>query len=1097
MSRFNVVWGVLLLLVFPCALPAQEVSAELTGRVTDASGGSIVKATVTARDLDRGTTWPTTTNDDGIYIFPRLPNGAYTLKVEASGFKSFVQARVELEINQHGRVDVTLQLGSVNETVEVTEEVALLQTETTQVGVVVGAKTIDDTPLLSRNLMELTLLIPGVTATDPSTFNTGTRADASGGRPFVNGNREQSNNFMLDGVDVNQVSDNLGPYQPNPDAVQEMKVITSNASAEFGNFQGGVINMVIKSGTNKYHGSLFEQFRNDKLNADSWSRNWNKLPRAPLRWNQFGGTAGGRVIRDKLFFFADYQGLRQAVPTSLTTSSVFPVTWRNGDFSSLLSGSKPIQLYNPFAVDATGKRAPFTRNQIPVSMYDPVARKLFADSRIFPQQTVNSLTDNLVYATRSATVSDQGDIKLDYKPTEQDYFTARYTQGGQDSRGYNTYVLAFPAFRTVPMEHGVLNWTRTISPRLINEVRFGINRSSITSGNSDNGLGNYAQQLGMANAGSGLLALEGFAYVSTIGSTNDGVAQFFTTNVYHSLDNVTMMLGRHLLKMGGQVLREQINTFYSGNNGRTGFMSFTGRFTAASATNPTGTLVGEADFVLGLPSSLGRGVSTGTWGQRSTVYGMYVQDDWRAADNLTLNLGLRWEYHSPWVEVADRQSNFGLYSGQIELAGQNGNSRALYNSFKKDFQPRIGFAYTPKGFSRRLVLRGAYTISSYLEGTGTNLRLTLNPPFNSEYQALYNTPDIWLPPSQLQDGLAGLNPKDPFQGATLRVWDPHVRPAISQQWSFATEYQLPKGNVLTLWYVGQHNTHLMVPEPYLQKMLVNGAVAPGPFFSGNPALLSEISTVSGTASDGNGKYNALQSHVRKRFGFGLEYQLGYTYSKGMTDAQGYYGSPGQAAGNGDYTQNIYNRKAEWGPTFFDNTHNVTGSFVYSLPFGHKQRFGAHWIRPVDMALGGWQLGGIYTMHTGFPLTIKVSGDPSGTGARVERANVIGTPNDPHLIGPNQLYLDPKAYAVPGPHTFGNAGVGIVRGPGMSRIDLSLNKQFRVNERMYFQLRLAAFNATNTPIFQSPASLVITAPTFGQIRSSQSERNVQIVAKFYF
>jgi len=467
------------------------------------------------------------------------------------------------------------------------------------------------------------------------------------------------------------------------------------------------------------------------------------------------------------------------------------------------------------------------------------------------------------------------------------------------------------------------------------------------------------------------------------------------------------------------------------------------------------------------------------------------------AENLTLNLGGRWEYHSPWVEVADRQSNFALYSGQIELAGQNGNSRALYDAFKKDFQPRVGFAYTPKKLGRKVVIRGAYTMSSFLEGTGTNLRLTLNPPFNSEYQALYNTPDVWVPPTRLQDGLAGLNPKDPFAGATLRVWDPHVRPSISQQWSFATEYQLPKSNVLTIWYVGQHNTHLMVPEPYLQKLIVGGKVVPGPFFSGNPAMLGKITQVSGTASEGNQKYNALQTHIRKRFAFGLEYQFGYTWSHGMTDAQGYYGSPGQAAGTGPYTQNIYDRRAEWGPTFFDNKHNLTGSFVYTMPFGHKRRFGANWNRAVDLVAGGWQLGGIYTAHSGFPLTVKVSGDPSGTGARVERANVIGTPNDLHLVGPNQPYLDVKAYSVPGPRTFGNSGVGVVRGPGMSRMDLSLNKQFRVTERTYFQLRLAAFNATNTPIFQSPASMVITAPTFGQIRSSQSERNVQIVAKFYW
>ncbi len=331
---------------------AQEVSAGLTGRVTDSSGGAVIGASVTARDEERGATWSAATNEDGIYAFPRIPNGSYTLKVEAAGFIRSVHSNVALEINQRGRVDVVLQLGAVSERVEISDQSTLLQTETTQMGAVIGARVLDDSPLLSRNVIELTLLIPGVTATDPSTFNTGTRADSSGGRPFVNGNREQANNFLLDGIDSNQVSDNLGPYQPNPDALQEMRVITSNASAEFGNFQGGVINMVIKSGTNQFHGNLFEHFRNDKLNADNWARNWSGLARQPIRWNQFGGTFGGRIIRNKLFFFADYQGLRQAVPTSVVTSSVFPVAWRNGDFSSLLTASgRTIQLYNPFAAE--------------------------------------------------------------------------------------------------------------------------------------------------------------------------------------------------------------------------------------------------------------------------------------------------------------------------------------------------------------------------------------------------------------------------------------------------------------------------------------------------------------------------------------------------------------------------------------------------------------------------------------------------------------------------------------------------------------------------------------------------------------------------
>jgi hypothetical protein len=830
-SRRNLIISAIVIMALSRPVHAQEVSAGLTGRVTDPSGGAVVGAVVTTRDQERGTSWAATTNEDGIYAYPRIPGGTYRLKVEAQGFKSYTRPDIVLEVNQRGRVDVVLQLGSVNESVEVSGEAALLQTETTLVSAVVSAQTLDDAPLISRNFLELALLIPGVTTTDPASFNTGTRAD-NAGRIFVNGNREQANNFMLDGADANQVSDNLAAYQPSPDAIQEMRVITQNASAEFGNFQGGVINLVIKSGTNQFHGNLFQSFRNDKLNADNWARNWSGLARTPIRWNQFGGTIGGRIKRDKLFFFADYQGFRQAMPTSLSVTSVFQTAWRTGNFSNLLTSTyRNTQLYNPFSADAKGNRDPFPNDQIPMSMFDPAVVKLFSDTRVFLPQSISGASNNLTYATHSKTNADQGDFKVDWRPNQKDYFTWRFSAGAQDFRGFNTFILLFPPFRTAPFQHGVVNWTRTFGPRLVNEARLGVNHNSLQNGTLDNGLGDYAQSLGIKNAASGLMSLQGFAYAATLGNANDGLQQFFTTNVYHGIDNLSMSFGRHMVKTGGQFIRQQVNTFYAGNNGRTGYINFTGRFTAPNALNPVpqGLLIGEADFVLGLPTDLGRGVSTGTWGHRSTVFGVYIQDDWRASNSLTLNLGIRWEYHSPWVEVADRQSNFGMFSGQLMLSGQDGNGRSLYKPFKKDFQPRVGFAYTPGMLKKKVVLRGAFTISSYLEGTGTNLRLPLNPPFNSEYQALYNTPDIWLPPVRLSDGFSWLNPKDPFKGATLRLWDPFVRPANSMQWSFASECQLPSRAVLTLWYVGQHGTHLMVPEPYLQKLIVNGKVVPGPY----------------------------------------------------------------------------------------------------------------------------------------------------------------------------------------------------------------------------------------------------------------------------
>ncbi|MBS1855992.1 MAG: TonB-dependent receptor [Acidobacteria bacterium] len=1087
---------------------AQEVSAGITGRITDPSGSAIVGASVLAKNVDRGTEWPTTSNEDGIYSLPRLPIGTYSLKIEAKGFKTSIQPGLTLEVNQRARLDVTMEIGGVTETVTVSGEAALLQTDTTQVGSVISASTIVNTPLVSRNPLALTLLAPGVTTPNPSGFNTGTRT-GGGGRPYVNGNREEGNNFLLDGVDNNQTSDNLTAYQPNLDAIAEFKMITNNASAEFGNFQGGIINVVIKSGTNEFHGNVFEYFRNDKLNANNWARNWTvgQNFRSPIRWNQFGGTFGGPIKKDKLFFFADYQGLRRATPPSVSATVLMPAAWRQGDFSNLLdpkySGvAAGIPLYNPYSENAaTGARAPFPNNQIPVNLFNPVIKNLFANPSVYPLPTLstqNVVTDsNYFYTSSSYVKSDQGDLKLDYKASDKDDLSARYSNGRQDQPGVNSAPFLYNSFNIAPFQNGVINWTRTINPRLVNEARVGVNNIMLNNGGEDKGLGDIASKLGMQNAGTGLLSLTGFAYTAGLGNANIGTQQLFATTTYHYADNVSINRGRHMMKMGGNILRQQINAFYAGNNGRSGYMNFSGRFTAANAISPAGKQVGEADFILGMPSDYGRGLSTGTWGQRKTIYGFYFQDDWRVTNNLTLNLGLRWEYHTPLVEVANRQSNFGLFSGQLELAGQNGNSRALFNPYKKDFQPRIGFAYTPDILSKKMVVRGAYTVSSFMEGTGTNLRLTMNPPFATEYTTLYNTPSYILPGSTLDQGLYGLSNSDPFKGATIRLWDPNVRPAEVQQWNLTLEFQLPSQNVLTVGYVGQHGTHLMVAMPYFQKQLINGQVLQGPYLAGNADLVSKISQISGTCSCANQKYNALQTSLHKRFSSGLEYQVSYTWSKGMSDSIGYYGEGGQAGGQSAYMQNLYDRRSEWGPAYFDIQQNFTTSLVYELPFGAKKKFGSNWNKAVDGVLGGWQMGGILSAHTGFPLTIKISGDPSGTGARSFRANVVGTPNDPHNIGPGVSFLDVTAYSVPTARTFGNSGVGIVRGPGMKRLDFSLHKQFNVTEKKYFELRGEAFNLFNTPIFNSPASQIITSSLFGQIRSAQGERNIEMAVKFYF
>jgi hypothetical protein len=316
---------------------------------------------VTAKDQDRGTLWPAVTNAEGIYALPRIPAGNYELRVEAKGFRTAVQRGIQLEINQRLRLDFGLEIGAVSQTLEVTARASLLQSENAQVGAVVSGNSNVNLPLNGRNFVQLTLLSPGSTTVDPTSFTNGQRTGA-GGRPYVNGNREEANNFLLDGVDNNNNTSNMVAYQPNVDAIEEFRMITTNASAEFGNFQGAIVSVFIKSGTNQLHGSVFEFLRNNVLNANTWAQNWQAHPRAPLRHNVFGGAVGGPIIKDRFFFFADYQGVRRANPGSANSVTVFPLDFRQGDFSRFGT-----QLYNPLSTDASGVRQPFPGNQIPLA----------------------------------------------------------------------------------------------------------------------------------------------------------------------------------------------------------------------------------------------------------------------------------------------------------------------------------------------------------------------------------------------------------------------------------------------------------------------------------------------------------------------------------------------------------------------------------------------------------------------------------------------------------------------------------------------------------------------------------------------------------
>ena len=458
---------------------SQEVTAAMTGGVVDPTGASIVGATITAKDIERETTYTAQTNSTGAFHIPRMPVGTYELKVGAPGFQTAVYRSITLVLNQTARVDFQLKIGPATETVDVASTAPLLHTDTTQLSTVIDARTNIDLPLLTRNYIQLALLAPGSVNPDPQTLTSGD-GPWGAGRPYINGNREQANNFLLDGMDNNQVSDNLVGFTPSVDAIQEFSLITQNASAEFGNFQGGIISASIKSGTNSYHGSVFEFFRNDVLNANNWANNFQGLPKPKLRWNMFGATFGGPIVKNKLFFFVDYQGQRFDYPASSTPITVFTAAERQGDFSQLLTG-QGIQLYNPYPLDANGNRTPFPNNRIPLKLMDPVARNLFS-SGLYPLPITGDLVNNFINTTRSYNNVDQGDVRVNYTITQKDRLYGRISEGFQDNPGINSFRLFFDSFNQARLENGVVNWTHNFSNNVLNEASVGANYVRLNRG---------------------------------------------------------------------------------------------------------------------------------------------------------------------------------------------------------------------------------------------------------------------------------------------------------------------------------------------------------------------------------------------------------------------------------------------------------------------------------------------------------------------------------------------------------------------------------------------------------------------------------------
>ena len=1153
-SRSMLASGALCLFLSGSAMTAhaQDATAAVTGVVADGSGAAISGANVTITDVDRANSMRVATNGTGAYNFARLPIGTYTLKVEAPGFKTVSYSAFTLILNQTGRFDVRMEVGQLTESVQVSSAQPLLQQDSTLVSTIIDATTNVALPLASRNYLQLTLLAPGVTTPNPTAMTTAQRIDTAG-EPYVNGNRAQSNNYLLDGMDNNQTSDNLVAYSPSPDAIEEFNLITQNAPAEFGNFQGGIVNVSTKAGTNKFHGDVWEFFRNDALNANNW---FNKLqnanagttiaPRPGLRWNMYGFTLGGPVVKDKLFFFVDYQAQRFE-QYSNSAFSAFTAQERTGDFGQLCtdpnSGGGTFD-GNGACTGGTQINDPFTGTPIPynnlqayintgtdarlTSFYatgaGQVAQNLFKSQYYPAASSLNgtSIINNSEYSSRNPLNVDQGDARVDWTISKSDHTFARYSQELQQNNPVNSLPINSVNNGNATMQSGILDWTHTFNSSIVNDARFGVNWVQLLNNSAATpGIGNLGSALGIPganDAGPGLLQI-GLGPSSGIGGA--GNIQNWSDTTIQVADNLSVTHGRHSTDLGFQLLRERLDDFYAGNAGVDGQYIFGGNFTGAADT----------DFYLGMAATTAKYFSSPSgapgepaWGQRSSVFGIYAQDNWRATNSLNINAGLRYQVHTPWTEAHGQQINFDPNTGQplypagstlpagISFPGLQpiaDKNKALYNGYYgiADLEPRVGFAYTPPGLKGHTVVRAAYTLSDYMEGTGNALRTTLNIPFNIQEQ--HNNPcpggSAGCDPTQLLiTKPIAIDPQNVFSGSIANLWAPDVRPSVAQQWNLSVQQQLTPNTMFQVAYVGQHSTHLMVPKSLLQGVLnQDGTVSASPYLAENPDLTSQLTYVTATYSEGNASFNALEVVLQHRTANGLEGQISYTYSHCLTDSIGYYGDVGQTSTASAYWQNVYNQGAEWGSCFFDLHNNLTAHGVYALPFGRGRRYAEHTNPILGAVISNWNLAGIYTWHGGFPLTIGAI-DYSGTSSRGERANCTGPVKYlKQKTSAGIQWIDSTGITSPDLGTFGTCSVSSLRGPGLDNVDISIQRDFPTFEGQRIEFRAEGINAFNHPIFDTPDVFCASAPgvscnaPFGLIGATQGERNVQFALKYYF
>ena len=1129
------------LMAFVPAANAQVVTGSITGEVTDPSGAVISGAHVTAHAVETGIETATATNAQGQYHIEFLPIGHYRMTVQANGFATATVPEFSLEVRQTANFNVKLQVGSTNTSVNVSAAAPILQTESLSVDSTFTANTIQNLPLNGLDFSALTLYVPGSVDTagvaGPTSFERSTYYTDT---PNMNGNRAQANHYTLDGIDMNEDYNNLISYSPAPEALQEVQVITADSSTDYGNVNGGAVVSVLKSGTNNFHGSAYGYVQDYRFNANSYSNGQSTpvTPINPFSFSQFGGTIGGPIKRDKLFFFADYLGSRWHTG-GLGFASVIPDAMRNGDFSALLAGSNPIQLY-----DSQNNFAPYANNQ-GVPIVNPVAEYLFANPGLYPNcgaaspvtpkggkclPPLDGIAQNNYQApTKSYKANDQGDAKIEFNPRASDKITGFYSMSTAYDGSTAVLAITFPGVNLFPTWIIGTSWVHTFSPSLVNSARVGFTRTKWSEGLPTDPTGQFGTS---GNAKVGITfpnqQYEGFTNqnMSESNVSNVGTSAYngnnLIDNTYSYIDNLTWQHGKHYLSMGVEAIRYQNNYPTGNNDGYLGSLNYTGAFTAnPSAPNAGG--YGPADFVLDRVQSAGATLSSINVGQRQWRIAGFAQDNFKFRPNLTLIAGLRYEYDQPWYEQNGKTGTVDLATGQILYASHiptgapagSGlcSNRACYQPNFRQIMPHVGFAYQ---FNDRLVLRGGYGATSFFEGNSFNQRLTSITPFIQAVNVSVTSPTqgAVTAPRTAEEGFTGGTTQ---YGGTFNVYPQHIQPAYVQQWNLTMQYAMSRTLSLQVGYIGEFGQHI---EDYgnVNQYLVNGDPTSAPYYNNQYIGVNGIDSSLGigpnglliTESRAVMHYNAMQAVLREHLSHGLEFTANYTYGQALTNSLGNYAL--NVNGFSGAFQNYYNSAADYGPAGYDVRHNFSATAVYALPVGRGQQYLTNANAILDAAVGGWKISTGVVVYSGFPETITGPGNNSNSygNSRVNqyrKLRVVGRSNE------NWWGVDPSAtpcttagvdngvcaFGVPASNAFGTSSNGSVRGPGYRNVDLSMFKDFHTFREQSIGFRFDAFNAFNMVSYGNPDT-GITDSNFGNVSLQgvrSVERHLQFSLKYTF